>query len=189
MSHPGVAGAVSRRRAVGERLAQRRTSAGDAVAHGADLHVEHGGDLRDPRCRTGRRPRAVRGSPAPRRRRRRVRRRRAGPRGRWPSPHTWSGATLIESIRIRWRRRAWSRKRFVVMRCSQPLESARLERVDRLEDPHEHVLRQVLGVVGIAGQAVREAVHLRGIVSDELLARWARSRTRLLWLPWPEVLN
>src|SRR5690606_37461795 len=44
------------------------------------------------------------------------------------------------------------------------------------EDPDEHLLGQVLGVVPITCQAVGEPVHAVGVGADDLLPRWRDPR-------------
>ena len=46
------------------------------------------------------------------------------------------------------------------------------------EDPDEDVLGEVLGVVGVAGEAVGEPVDARGVGADDLVPAWAASSRR-----------
>jgi hypothetical protein len=50
-----------------------------------------------------------------------------------------------------------------------PREVARLVRVERAEDADEHVLCEVLGIVTIAGQTVRQPVDPRGVLRDDVV--------------------
>src|SRR6478609_8755728 len=48
-----------------------------------------------------------------------------------------------------------------------PLEGARLEPVQRPEDPDEDVLGEILRVVGVAGQPVGEPIHPGAVLADD----------------------
>ena len=48
---------------------------------------------------------------------------------------------------------------------------APVERVERLEDLQEHVLRQILGLVVLAGELVGDVEHLAPVLPDDLLPR------------------
>ena len=73
---------------------------------------------------------------------------RASPAGRATAYR--SASSPMASMRMRCRRRAWSRNRLVVMRCSQPSNVPGRVRVQRPEHADERLLREVLGVVLVA---------------------------------------
>ena len=126
LERAGVAGPARRRRAVGERLAQHGAAAVDAGADGAELDAR--GRRRSPRSV---RPSMSQSTTAARKSGGSAasaashvvveERRRAPGAGAGSRPASRSSASSASaSKRIRALRRAWSRNRFVVIRCSQP---------------------------------------------------------------------
>ena len=174
---------AGRRGAVGERLAEHRAAAVDAGADRAHLDAEHVRDL-------------LVGQPldvaeddrrAELRRERRERRLTSASKVwlRYAASGVGSllgrrspASSASESNRIRLLRRAWSRKRFVVIRCSQPSKVPGGVGVQRAEHPDEDLLGEVLGVVRVAGQAVGEAEDPRRVVGRRSAPSWARPAAR-----------